>query len=153
MSSLPSEHLAATGFPLPDSSSAHVTTSQAATGARPLMRQPYYLGSEFCDWPRQAVASNLNYGTVIAQSQSGANTGYQNWTANTSRQQLIAPAGGSAIEADLLNASDLAREIKYSCGHCGRIKVTTSGCANGRTRIRCECGGHLQDGACRMHSR
>ena len=44
-------------------------------------------------------------------------------------------------------------KIRFKCGHCGQVKPSTSGAMNGRTRIRCECGGHLQDGIPRMHSK
>ena len=44
-------------------------------------------------------------------------------------------------------------KIRYKCGHCGQVKPTSSGTMNGRTRVRCECGGHLQDGIPRLHSK
>ena len=36
-----------------------------------------------------------------------------------------------SVEAELLSSNELARASAYSCGHCGKIKVTTSGVANG----------------------
>ena len=48
----------------------------------------------------------------------------------------------------------LQRSAYYKCKYCARIKRTTSGCSKGSTtRIRCECGGHSQDGQIRMHSK
>ena len=42
-------------------------------------------------------------------------------------------------------------ERDYLCAHCGRRKTSSSACSDGRVRIRCECGGHRQDGQPRMH--
>ena len=36
-----------------------------------------------------------------------------------------------SFEAELLSSTELARALAYCCGHCGKIKVTTSGVANG----------------------
>ena len=52
-----------------------------------------------------------------------------------------------------ISAAGRPNRIRFKCGHCGQIKMTTSGSTNGRTRIRCECGGHLRDGIPRMHSK
>ena len=41
---------------------------------------------------------------------------------------------------------------KYRCGYCGAIKESTSMGFNGRVRIRCECGGHHENGKPRMHA-
>lgn len=45
-----------------------------------------------------------------------------------------------------------AVEMTYKCGYCGSIKKSSSQCADGRVRIRCECGGQHQDQRSRMHA-
>ena len=40
----------------------------------------------------------------------------------------------------------------YVCGYCGRHKTSISRCADGRVRIRCQCGGQHKDGKPRMHA-
>jgi len=40
----------------------------------------------------------------------------------------------------------------YQCGYCQSIKTSSSAGADGRVRIRCECGGKHQDGKSRMHA-
>lgn len=40
----------------------------------------------------------------------------------------------------------------YSCGYCGELKTSASSGADGRVKIRCECGGKHQDGKIRMHA-
>ena len=40
----------------------------------------------------------------------------------------------------------------YICGYCDRRKTSTSRCADGRVRIRCQCGGQHKDGKPRMHA-
>merc|ERR1711934_351127 len=42
--------------------------------------------------------------------------------------------------------------MTYRCGYCGTIKKSSSQCADGRVRIRCECGGQHQDNHLRMHA-
>jgi len=40
----------------------------------------------------------------------------------------------------------------YQCGYCKTIKTSVSAGADGRVRIRCECGGKRMDGTHRMHA-
>jgi len=40
----------------------------------------------------------------------------------------------------------------YSCGYCGALKKSSSSGADGRVKIRCECGGKHRDGKMRMHA-
>jgi len=40
----------------------------------------------------------------------------------------------------------------YQCSYCGKIKTSTSAGADGRVRIRCECGGKHRDNTPRMHA-
>jgi len=40
----------------------------------------------------------------------------------------------------------------YSCGYCGVLKKSASSGADGRVKIRCECGGKHRDGVIRMHA-
>lgn len=42
--------------------------------------------------------------------------------------------------------------IDYQCSYCGSIKTSTSAGADGRVRIRCECGGKHRDNRPRMHA-
>merc|ERR1712166_92646 len=43
-------------------------------------------------------------------------------------------------------------EQDYICGYCRRRKTSASACADGRVRIRCECGGQHADNKPRMHA-
>lgn len=43
-------------------------------------------------------------------------------------------------------------EQDYICAYCKRRKTSSSGSADGRVRIRCECGGMKCDGKSRMHA-
>ena len=43
--------------------------------------------------------------------------------------------------------------MEYECGYCGQCKVSTSSRADGRVRIRCECGGKHRDNKARMHTK
>jgi len=56
------------------------------------------------------------------------------------------------LEAQLFFSPDLVCLMKYSCGYCGKIKVSASALISGRVRIRCECGGKNQDNVSRMHA-
>eukprot|EP00656_Telonema_subtile_P041897 TRINITY_DN4722_c0_g1_i2.p1 TRINITY_DN4722_c0_g1~~TRINITY_DN4722_c0_g1_i2.p1 ORF type:complete len:326 (-),score=73.53 TRINITY_DN4722_c0_g1_i2:284-1261(-) len=40
----------------------------------------------------------------------------------------------------------------YQCGYCRSVKSSSSAGADGRVRIRCECGGKHKDGKARMHA-
>eukprot|EP00658_Telonema_sp_P-2_P017941 TRINITY_DN17009_c0_g1_i1.p1 TRINITY_DN17009_c0_g1~~TRINITY_DN17009_c0_g1_i1.p1 ORF type:complete len:380 (+),score=77.62 TRINITY_DN17009_c0_g1_i1:176-1315(+) len=40
----------------------------------------------------------------------------------------------------------------YQCGYCRAVKSSSSAGADGRVRIRCECGGKHKDGKARMHA-
>ena len=49
---------------------------------------------------------------------------------HAARNALARPCVHS-VEVELLSATDLTRALAYCCGHCGKIKVTTSGITNG----------------------
>ena len=42
--------------------------------------------------------------------------------------------------------------FEFQCGYCQRVKTSNSEGSDGRTRIRCECGGKRKDGKPRMHA-
>jgi len=48
---------------------------------------------------------------------------------------------------------DKVRYMEYECGYCSQYKVSTSSGADGRVRIRCECGGKHRDRKPRMHAK
>lgn len=50
------------------------------------------------------------------------------------------------------NPSGRGVEQVYICGYCSRRKTSTSRCADGRVRIRCQCGGQHKDNKPRMHA-
>ena len=66
----------------------------------------------------------------------------------------ISPGVDSAVmQGSDPPGSDLVGQTWYECYYCGSHSATTSGISNGRTRIRCDCGGTNQDGVRRLHQR
>ena len=61
--------------------------------------------------------------------------------------------GSAVMEGANPPGSDLVGQTWYECDYCGSHSATTSGISNGRTRIRCDCGGTNQDGVRRLHQR
>lgn len=63
------------------------------------------------------------------------------------------PGGGQILmEAQPVPLDDDHGTPMYQCGYCQSIKTSSSAGADGRVRIRCECGGKHQDGKSRMHA-
>jgi len=59
---------------------------------------------------------------------------------------LVNGGGGSSGRAGKL-------ETTYECGYCGGHKMSTSvGCADGKVRINCPCGGRAQTGVLKQHT-
>jgi len=61
---------------------------------------------------------------------------------------------GQAVMMEAKPVQDDEADVSpmYQCGYCQSIKTSSSAGADGRVRIRCECGGKHQDGKSRMHA-
>lgn len=65
----------------------------------------------------------------------------------------IQPVASSTINVkDCIDVPELVSLVKYQCGYCSRVKDSVSTASDGRTRIRCECGGKYRDNRPRMHA-
>lgn len=70
--------------------------------------------------------------------------------AHTEAKKAELPTEGSGAEDE---GEESQRFMEYECGYCGQCKVSTSSGADGRVRIRCECGGKHRDKQARMHAK
>merc|ERR1712086_400255 len=71
-----------------------------------------------------------------------------------SRLHAAGLLGANTVDAGTapsLEFPNLVWQTWYRCDYCGIAKASTSGVKNGRTRIRCQCGGTRQDGVLRLH--
>ena len=58
------------------------------------------------------------------------------------------------IKKAIRKQSGSRRELKFQCGYCNAIKVSTgTGEGDGHVRIRCKCGGKHGDNRIRMHAK
>ena len=75
-------------------------------------------------------------------------------SAFSSRLHAAGLLGANTVDAGIapsLEFPNLVWQTWYRCDYCGIAKASTSGVKNGRTRIRCQCGGTRQDGVLRLH--
>jgi len=113
--------------------------------------------------------SSIQDATKVQESESG-NTGPVGSQSNGSTGGLsqlgndltlesakaLMPAsaeGGEGGEEEDGEEGNKMRYVEYECGYCSQFKVSTSSGADGRVRIRCECGGKHRDNKPRMHAK
>ena len=103
-------------------------------------------GRHFCGWGLPISLGRAAPFTISAAAV--AEKAVQAWP---SKKRLVEPCMEMQYYRSKAHNA-LGVEQRYSCGYCGRIKISASLCADGQVRIRCLCGGKREDGNPRMHA-
>jgi len=104
--------------------------------------------------PPQPLPQHLHTPQVQTSSFTSTSTADLDSSAFWSRLHAAGLLGANTVDAGTAPSREfpnLVWQTWYRCDYCGIAKASTSGVKNGRTRIRCQCGGTRQDGVLRLH--